>query len=362
MKRSILLLTIFVFVGGATAAHGQTATELVEKARKSLTSGRPDDAIADAAAAIKLEPNNAAAYRVRGLSYATILKGESDEAAINNTPLTPGSRTTTAVKALEDFDKAIALDALDDFTYYLRGAVYYLIGELEPALADLDRATRTSPNAAPAATLRASVRKRLVSRYAYEASTAAAEARKLTDASEKRKRFDRSVELYTKAIAIDPTDPETYSGRAYTYGDIEQYDLAAKDLGEVMRLQPDDVLTWYRRGVVYVKQKEYDKALADFTAPIQGLEQKNRLSTAGDFRLELGRVHILKNDAEKALAELEMVVKISPSSHLAYYERGRAHALKGDAVKAEADFRKAMEIVPYHTGAVDELKKLGKTP
>jgi tetratricopeptide (TPR) repeat protein len=342
----------------AVAAHAQTAAEFLEKAQQGLTANRPDDTIREASEAIKLEPQNPTAYKLRAQAYATKLQQEPRKIG----PVPPAERSVNAVKALEDLDKAISLCATDYFTYYFRGAVYYLVSELDASLADLERSARLKSDDPTVASLLGTVKKRLASKYAYEGSTAAAEARKLTDANEKRKGLDRSVELYSKALAFEPSDPETYSGRAYAYDEMEQYDLAAKDLGEVMRLSPDDVLTWYRRGVLFVKQKEYDKALADFTAPIQGLEQKSRLSTAGDFRLELGRVYILKNDADKALVELDIVVKISPRSHLAYYERGRAHALKGDAVKAEADFRKAMEIVPYHTGSVNELKKLGKTP
>ena len=60
-----------------------------------------------------------------------------------------------------------------------------------------------------------------------------------------------------------------YSARASVYYDLEQYDKAIADYGQVLELDPNNVDAYYFRGTAYYALEQDDKAIADFTAAIQ---------------------------------------------------------------------------------------------
>ena len=69
-------------------------------------------------------------------------------------------------------------------------------------------------------------------------------------------------------------------------------------------MDPNDAEAYYNRGCSYVKQGDYDKAIADFTAAIQ----------------------------------------INPKAGNAFYARGYSYSQKGDKANANADFAQAKKL------------------
>lgn len=93
-------------------------------------------AIADAAAAIQIDPASGHAYNLHGSAVR----------ALGNPP-----------KALEDFTRAVELDPNVD-NYYQRAETYQLIGEHRLAIADLSQVIKFEPDEAPAYFARAKSR------------------------------------------------------------------------------------------------------------------------------------------------------------------------------------------------------------
>ena len=74
--------------------------------------------------AFRLEPENAAAYQNRGLSYFTL--GQLDQ-------------------SINDFNEAIRLNPEDEVSYFFRGDAYCSLGQFEQGIKDYDETIRLKP-------------------------------------------------------------------------------------------------------------------------------------------------------------------------------------------------------------------------
>jgi len=120
--------------------------------------GERDKALADCAKAVTLDPQNAAAYQIRGKIFQS--QGESDKALADyNKAIQYGAKNAAifsdrgtlllakgeADKALADYNKAIAADAQKPSAYLDRGSAWLAMGEADKAVADFGKAAAMDP-------------------------------------------------------------------------------------------------------------------------------------------------------------------------------------------------------------------------
>ena len=77
---------------------------------------------------------------------------------------------------------------------------------------------------------------------------------------------DEAISDYTRSIALDPSNPQAYNNRAYTYMRQQDYADALVDLDEAIRLKPDYVQALMNRGDIYNYYFNIDRnrAVADY--------------------------------------------------------------------------------------------------
>ena len=73
--------------------------------------------------------------------------------------------------------------------------------------------------------------------------------------------WDAAIELYTKAIDLDNTNPETYLQRAAAHQMAGHIDLAIKDYEQAIRLKPDYYLALEYLAKLYESKGDYEKAV-----------------------------------------------------------------------------------------------------
>lgn len=230
-----------------------------------------DSALKDFNLAIHADTNDAQAYRWRGIVY--------------------GRREQNDI-ALADFNRAIKLKPDYKFAYYSRGKLYNSMGDNAAALRDLTQAIRLDPKYMDAYKERA---------VAYE----------------ELKQYNLAIQDYGSAIGIDPKDADALNGRCWVRA-VAGIDLqkALTDCNEALRLEPGEPFILDSRGLVFLKLKQLDAALADYNAA-------------------------LAKDNESAAT---------------FYARGVVKRMKGDSGGSSADFAQAKKLQP---DIAQEMAKYG---
>eukprot|EP01094_Clydonella_sp_ATCC50884_P029454 TRINITY_DN9231_c0_g1_i1.p1 TRINITY_DN9231_c0_g1~~TRINITY_DN9231_c0_g1_i1.p1 ORF type:complete len:500 (-),score=147.90 TRINITY_DN9231_c0_g1_i1:82-1581(-) len=91
----------------------------------------------------------------------------------------------------------------------------------------------------------------------------AAQYRLLGDQAFKDKKYDTSLEWFSKAVAVQPDNFLNHYKRSGVYLMRGRNKKALRDMDKVIELKPDHVQTYVRRGKLLLQMGEYDRAEAD---------------------------------------------------------------------------------------------------
>ena len=72
--------------------------------------------------------------------------------------------------------------------------------------------------------------------------------------------FAEAVELYSKAIALEPSNAVYFSNRAAAYASLQRWQNALDDSHEVVTLKPEWVKGWIRRGAAFTGLEKHEEA------------------------------------------------------------------------------------------------------
>jgi len=120
----------------------------------------------------------------------------------------------------------------------------------------------------------------------------------------------------------------------------------------------DEYETLKKRGVVYFKKGNYDRAIEDFSVAL-------RIKPKGQDALSL---HFLRGSAygqvgnyEKAIEDFSAVLRIDPDDQDALYNRGITYYDNGNYDKATKDLETLLKINPNDTDVSEYLEKIRKS-
>jgi tetratricopeptide (TPR) repeat protein len=195
--------------------------------------------------------------------------------------------------------------------------------------------------------------------------------------------YAQAIEDFSRAHALNPTDPEPLFNRGMAQWDNHQPGLAMADFEQVLKLKPDDPAALLARGSLYAQAGDRARARSDFEAirRMGGDEAHIALALAdADYRFgfyedaiaaydrwiathpqgDLGvallrrcqtRV-MLKTDLDKALADCSAVLKANPHEVNAMHMRGLVRYLRGDLDPAIADLDADLALQPRNAIAL----------
>jgi tetratricopeptide (TPR) repeat protein len=118
------------------------------------------------------------------------------------------------------------------------------------------------------------------------------------------KEYDKAIEAYTKAIALDPNYAYAYNNRGVTYGKKGQYDRAIEDYNRAIAINPNYAEAYRNRGVAYYEKGQYDRIIEDYNK----------------------------------------VIALNPNDAYAYHFCGVAYAIEGQYDRALSDLQKACDM------------------
>ena len=250
-----------------------------------------DEAIERYSHAIKLSPNNAAAYSNRGLAYST--KGKYD-------------------RAIGDFNKAIQLKLDYAEAYNNRGIACHGKGNFDRAIGDFNKAIQLKPDYAEAYTNRGMIYR-------------------------DRGDYDRAIEDCNMAIELRPKFAEAYSNRGVAYSEKGNSDRAIVDYNTAIDLKPDYAEAYSNRGNAYHDRGDSDRAIVDHTQAIQ-LKPDSAISY-----YNCGNAYHDKGDYNRAIENFNTAIYWEPNFAFPYFNRGRVWLYLREWENAKTDLMTAKE-------------------
>lgn len=193
----------------------------------------------------------------------------------------------------------------------------------------------------------------------------------------------RSIDLYTQSIALNPTNLSAYFNRGSLYQDVKEYDLAAADLTIVIdRMKPRNFEKLYGaywlRASVFADQEKFTEAMADVEQAlaydpndIDAIKTKADILSSQEMYSEaldvlddaIARLPEQKNinrlwkerawvngkldKIHEALADIDRAMELGDDSAWAWYWRGGLHWEIEDRKASYADFQKSLAIDPH---------------
>lgn len=278
-------------------------------------SGNTERALDEYGNAIRLDPTVSLAFLNRGVLLA--------------------ARKRAYDRAIEDFDKVLILEPDNYLALVARGDAFSQLGDVGRALADLNRAVTLAPRSAVALVARGQAESRRGNQTAAEAD-------------------------YEAALKIDPRHEQALINLAAIRALRGDPAAAIPLLDRAIDIDPRNALALYNRGYANFALKQYDKALADYSAAIEadktmGLAYNNRALTRvllnrdlkpalddADEALKLmpinldvrdtrGFIFLKLNEPAQALVNYDAALDFDPNRALSLYGRGLARVRLGDA-------------------------------
>lgn len=197
-----------------------------------------------------------------------------------------------------------------------------------------------------------------------------------------KENYEAAIGDFTKSIALNQTDDQTYSARAYAFGQRKNGDhdiqAALADYSRAIQLNPQNAETYNRRGNFYsASLGENDAAIKDFTKAIQlkpdyaeayfnrgfayaGVDNRQALSdynqairydSNNDFYYGI-RASLFEeaDDYKMAINDYTKQISLNAQNAQGLVDRGKVYIAKGDYDSAISDFTKAIAADPVYAG------------
>jgi serine/threonine protein kinase/Tfp pilus assembly protein PilF len=255
--------------------------------------------IADATEALRLDPKNAEAYDRRADAYR--FTGEFRH-------------------AVDDATEALRLDPERAWPYAVRGCGYTGLSQYDHAIVDLNEYVRRRPKNPWGFFFRGS---------AYQSQG---------DLDHALKDLHRAIELDRNASAFWMNRGQI---RIYK-GDL---DGGFADLSQALQLgsRTDKYRTHIVRGDAEFSLSMIDPAIADYTEAIR-LNRKQVESQDHRILGARGSLYLARGDVDRALGDLDLLIRFGSTSASTYFNRGLAHIRTKQFDRAIADFERGSKV------------------
>jgi tetratricopeptide (TPR) repeat protein len=227
-------------------------------------------------------------------------------------------------EALNDYSKAITLDANNLARYIARGAFYrdYLL-DYNNALIDFSLAIELNPESSDSYLVRGS----LYQDYLKNVENALKDFRKVLSIDTSN--FDATISLgviymnngeledalkhFNNALLYGNNSKEKLSEalsyRAYVYAELGEFELAKKDFNESVDADPENAFRYSERGQFYdLYINNLNESLSNYTKAIE-LDPKN-----ASFLLTRSKVYFKLSNRKSQMKDLERAIKLDPET------------------------------------------------
>ncbi|MEP6946937.1 MAG: hypothetical protein ABJA02_13530 [Acidobacteriota bacterium] len=251
-KLNVLIWAVLIGMTIQTAS-GQTAAEFIKRAQAAQVRGESADQIMFADRAIKLDPQNAFAYFIRGGGYFAISKYE---------------------EAIADASRVIEIDPTIAAPYFLRGSALLMLrpADWKIALADFDKEIELDPTYPNAFRMRAMI----YTEHTDKAAAAFADA--------------------DKAVGLDAAYADAYQERGRADVDLKRFGDADNDYTTAIKLGKNTSKIYNLRSIAKFGENKRDEAIADLRRSLELDPNNSQAKENLDYALN----HVLKTNEQTA--------------------------------------------------------------
>lgn len=299
MTKFYLILLLTLIINLPVLAQGSGYEIQFKLGNERLNQKDYDGAIVAFSECLRLAPQTAGCYGNRGIAYR---------------------HKSNYKQSIADFTEAIKLAPKTALYYNGRAIAYRFLKKYELAIADLNTSLKINPNDS-------NVRELLNAIKVY---------------AEKSDRLMTQQALLGGVISANTGfTPGDFFERGKELVEKNDNSTAILYFSECLRLKSDFADCYHYRGRMYHRDKQYEKAVADYSEALklqpQNVEYyRDRAYANGDG--------LKKYDA--AIADLNEVIKLEPKSPWHYVNRAYVHKSKKDYQKAAEDFTSAINVEP----------------
>jgi protein O-mannosyl-transferase len=134
-----------------------------------------------------------------------------------------------------------------------------------------------------------------------------------------QKKFDKSLNAYSKAIEYNPNNASTYLNRAITLSMMGQYSKSIPDYDRAIVLEPKVALTYKNRAYTLLQLGQFDKSINDYDKAIE-LYSYDTLSY---FNRGISKFNAKK--FQEAIVDFTKYIEMNPNNPQAYYNASMAY-------------------------------------
>jgi len=185
-------------------------------------------------------------------------------------------------------------------------------------------------------------------------------ALKIENAAQKSEKpqllYDLASQHYTSALELCANDEEratAYVQRARIHYKLNRFDAALRDWDDATRLNPNEKVDHFYRGLLRIHAKQYAKASEDFEQEMLRPQPLNAFGYAGRgiARKELGQY-------DEAVSDFTEAIRLYPESPASYAHRAQIYALQfGRIEEARRDLNEAIRLDPIWKEKAKDLCK-----
>jgi tetratricopeptide (TPR) repeat protein len=306
-------------------AAAPKADDFFIKAKEKQEKQDYEGAIADVNQAIRLNPNYAEAYKLRGSIRIFPLKDKQG--------------------AISDFNQAIKINPKDAEAYVSRGQARGMLPGSEKTpdraerdqvikisqeeIADYSLAIKVNPNYAEAYIVRG---------HAHSSLAIIRSTSKNVPFTFNSEEKQAAIANFTQVIKLNPSDAEAYAGRGASRYKLGDKQGALEDLTQALKINPKYAEAYTNRGGIRAESGDTKGALEDLN---QAIKINPNDASAYNNR---GAARHFSGDKQGAIEDFSQAIGINPNYADAYKNRGNIRAESGDKYNGVKDLQKAAEL------------------
>ena len=234
--------------------------------------------------------------------------------------------------ALASFTAALRIDSTFAAAYFNRGVIYFRWGQLDRAISEFDAAVMYDRTSIDVYRARASALKSSLIRLSSADSGA------IDSSVRKTRRLATAILLYrdlTELIAADWYDVGVLADRVECASELGDIESMQQDLDRALVLKPDDVWLLNRRGRLQADLGDYGLAISDYTRALA------QCDTCPYLFYNRALALMEQGEVQRALNDLDSVLKGDPEDGPAWYASGKCLILLGRISEGENCLEKA---------------------